>query len=108
MAKIWSKLFWLDNDLYVVIAYIPPQSSTYYVENSDLDHFDIPSTEIEPYASLGNPGIIRDLNSRIGLRKESHYDVRSDSQQWAAGQVRTDMSMDMAENSWLFWMITIF
>ena len=48
---IWLKFdqnyFGLENDLYIVITYIPPESSTYYVENSDFDHFDILSKEIE-------------------------------------------------------------
>ena len=81
---MWIKLdqiyFGLEKDLYICMTYIPPESSTYYeAHNSDFDHFDILSREIEHYSSLGEITLMRDLNSRIGLRNEEHYDVRPDT-----------------------------
>ena len=62
------------------MTYIPPESSTYYeAQNSDFDHFDILSRENEHYSSLGEITLKGNLNSRIGLRNDEHYDVGPDT-----------------------------
>ena len=81
---MWIKLdqiyFGLEKDLYTCMTYIPPESSTYYeAHNSDFDHFDILSREIELYSSLGEITLMGDLNSGIWLRNEEHCDVRPDT-----------------------------
>ena len=81
---LWLELcknhFGLEKDIFICTAYIPHWNSPYFKTNStNPDHFDTMSREVELFSSRGNVAIIGDLNNRIGMRKESHYDVFHDN-----------------------------
>ena len=58
----------LPNDLYICVAYLPPESSV-YAKNTDL--FQDFSSEIDYYSTLGNVVVIGDLNARVDTNVET-------------------------------------
>ena len=72
----WIKLdkmyFGLNHDLYICVLYIRPKNS---VVNNEVDIFDLVSQGVEKYSSCGQVILLGDLNSRVGLIQENHYDI---------------------------------
>lgn len=70
---IWLKMcmtfFGLDEDLYVCVAYIPPENSSYYkVRNQDtLSYIE---NDLRKYSVLGKTLLFWDLNARTGMQPD--------------------------------------
>ena len=71
--KLSKQYFGMEYDLYLCAAYICPEKHGVINEEHD-----ILSEEIGLYSSQGKVAIIGDLNSRVGVKIENHYDVTPD------------------------------
>ena len=77
---MWLKLdrsyFGLDQDIYMCMAYIIPETSPH---RDDFDIFEELNKDIEIYSSRGYVALLGDLNSRVGTKIEQHYGVNPDN-----------------------------
>ena len=64
-----KKYFGFDKDLYVCFAYIPPQYSSYYLDQN-IDYLELLEADISKYRSMGSVLILGDFNARTA----SEYD----------------------------------
>ena len=79
--KLEKRCFGLFKDIYLCAQYIAPRNSPLYTVSEDgQDRHDQLSNDIDIYSALGDVAIIGDLNSRVGLHQETHYDIDIDSQ----------------------------
>ena len=60
-----KKFFGLDKNLYVCFAYIPPQYSSFYVDQN-VDFLDLLDNDIASYRNKGSVLILGDFNARTG------------------------------------------
>ena len=74
--KLDKSFFGLNNDIYLCICYIKPEASG---NAADVDMFDILNQDVGKYSTEGRIIILGDLNSRVGLKQENHYDIDLDS-----------------------------
>ena len=63
--KLCKEFFGLENDMFVCMAYIPPDNSTYY-KARNIDSIEILEKEILNKSALGEIVILGDLNARTG------------------------------------------
>jgi hypothetical protein len=63
--KLKKNFFSLENDIYMCIAHIPPQNSSYTVRTGDVV-LDAIVHDIEKYSQLGSIILTGDLNARTG------------------------------------------
>ena len=68
---VWLKLdrayFGLPQSIYLCVAYLAPDSSSYAKNAENFKEF---KNGIDHYASLGHLAVIGDLNARVGTRQE--------------------------------------
>ena len=69
---VWLKLdrayFGLPQSIYLCVAYLAPDSSSYAKNAENFKEF---KNGIDHYASLGHLAVIGDLNARVGTRQET-------------------------------------
>ena len=73
---VWLKLdrayFGLPQSIYLCVAYLAPDSSSYAKNAENFKEF---KNGIDHYASLGHLAVIGDLNARVGTRQETVMSV---------------------------------
>ena len=86
---LWLQLdrsfFGLPNDLYICVAYLPPESSV-YAKNTDI--FPDFTNEIDYHSTLGNVVVIGDLNARVGAKVETQMALNYDHDASVPGIVK--------------------
>ena len=91
--------FHLENDWYLAVAYIAPESSDYHILY-DVDIFSKLEEDLCFYKTKGNIALLGDLNSRIE-RKCDDIDNNSEINlefEYSFGEIRTRNSMDRTSN----------
>ena len=69
--RISKSLTGYSHDTFCCCAYIPPKGSPYYINNPDLNLFDVLNEDISCFSKLGHIMITGDLNASIGLKPET-------------------------------------
>ena len=97
--KISKILTGFSHDTYCCCAYIPPKGSPYYINNPDLDLFEVLTDEISAFSKLGHIMVTGDLNASVGSKPETlsfeDFNLHSDdisgiNEVWAPRRYSTD------------------
>ena len=64
-----KNFFGFDKDLYVCFVYIPPQYSSYYIDQN-IDFLEMVETDIAKYKKLGSVMLMGDFNARTGTEDD--------------------------------------
>ena len=76
---MWLKLdnlfFGLEKDIYLCVAYMPPQNSSSQSGVVNEEKYDDLRKELDVYTTLGNVAIFGDFNSRIGSEQVRHISI---------------------------------
>ena len=103
--RISNSLTGYSHDVYCCCGYIPPRGSPYYINNPDVDLFNLLSDDISFFSKRGHIMITGDLNASIGLKPETltanDFDPHSDNivdfnDVWAPVRCSTDTKV----NAW--------
>ena len=89
----------MENDWYLAITYIPPQSSNYHTLY-DIDIFSKLEEDLCFYKTKGNIALLGDVNSRIGRKHDFIYnDLEIDLEfEYTYGDLPSRNSMDHTSN----------
>lgn len=64
-----KKYFGFDKDLYLCFAYIPPQYSSYFI-NQNIDFLELLEADISKYRNMGSVLILGDFNARTASEND--------------------------------------